>query len=177
MCCYMAMTLAFLAQLLDQLKDLLVRAMASVPSYGLIIKKKWLDLILSGEKTIELRSRDTTKRGPVALIESGSGLIRGEVTLFNTYKLPQGMLSVYQYCHRVEDLSEIKYPVVWAWCVRSPVRYAEPIPYTHPRGAVVWVSLHSSSRAERGLKRPAATQAPTRGLKRPAATQAPLLLR
>ena len=162
------MILAFLAQLREQLKDFLVRAMASVPCYGLIIKKKWLDLILSGEKSIELRSRNTTRRGPVALIESGSGLIRGEVTLHNTYMLPREMLSAYQPCHRVDDFSEIKYPVIWAWSVTSPVRYAEPVPYTHPRGAVVWVSLHSSSSGpKRGLKRPAATQAPKRGLIRP----------
>lgn len=30
---------------------------------GLIIKHKWLDLILKGQKTIEVRGSDTKKKG------------------------------------------------------------------------------------------------------------------
>ena len=32
---------------------------------GLIIKNKWLDLILIGEKTIEIRGSDTKKQGEI----------------------------------------------------------------------------------------------------------------
>lgn len=40
---------------------------------GLIIKKKWLDLILSGKKTLEIRGHDTHKLGEtIYLLESGS---------------------------------------------------------------------------------------------------------
>ena len=40
---------------------------------GLIIKKKWLDLILSGKKTLEIRGCSTKKTGvPIYLLESGS---------------------------------------------------------------------------------------------------------
>lgn len=40
---------------------------------GLIIKKEWLDLILSGEKTLEIRGHDTRKLNePIYLLESGS---------------------------------------------------------------------------------------------------------
>ena len=31
--------------------------------YGLIIKKKWLDLIMSGKKTLEIRGRRTSHVG------------------------------------------------------------------------------------------------------------------
>ena len=44
---------------------------------ALLIKKKWLDLILSGEKTWELRGSNTARRGEIALIESGTGTIVG----------------------------------------------------------------------------------------------------
>lgn len=39
---------------------------------GLIIKKEWLDLILSGEKHWEMRSNITLIRGDIALIQSKS---------------------------------------------------------------------------------------------------------
>ena len=31
--------------------------------HGLIIKKKWLDLIISGKKTLEIRGSDTKHQG------------------------------------------------------------------------------------------------------------------
>src|SRR5690554_3847384 len=45
---------------------------------GLIIAKPWIGKILRGEKTWEMRSAHTHVRGPIALIEKGSGLIVGE---------------------------------------------------------------------------------------------------
>ena len=39
---------------------------------ALIIRQPWLGLILSGKKTWEIRGSRTNKRGPIALIESGS---------------------------------------------------------------------------------------------------------
>lgn len=47
---------------------------------GLIIKKKWLDLILSGKKTLEIRGCSTKKTGvPIYLLESGSKRVRGNM--------------------------------------------------------------------------------------------------
>lgn len=43
-------------------------------SRGLIILPEPLRKILNGSKTWEIRSRATAVRGPVALIESGSGM-------------------------------------------------------------------------------------------------------
>ena len=48
---------------------------------ALIIKKEWVDKILSGGKTWEMRSTKTTVTGVIGLIESGSGLLVGEATL------------------------------------------------------------------------------------------------
>ena len=44
---------------------------------GLVIKQPWLDMILRGEKTWEMRSQPCRHRGPVALIEKGSGMVMG----------------------------------------------------------------------------------------------------
>lgn len=45
---------------------------------GLIMKKKWLDLILSGKKTLEIRGHDTHKiEQTIYLLESGTQRIRG----------------------------------------------------------------------------------------------------
>lgn len=50
--------------------------------YGLIIKKKWLDLVMSGKKTLEIRGCRTSHAGEeIALLESGSQKIRGFCTI------------------------------------------------------------------------------------------------
>ena len=50
---------------------------------GLIIKQPWIELILSGKKTWEMRSRPTHIRGKIGLIEQGTGLIVGEVEIID----------------------------------------------------------------------------------------------
>ena len=109
---------------------------------ALIVKKKWLDLILSGEKTWEMRSAPTKIRGRIGLIESGSGLIVGDVYLVgSTFPLNSrrdAMMAI-KY-HQVSDyglLEKWKYP----WIMINAKRYDNPIPYNHPKGAVVWVKV------------------------------------
>lgn len=48
---------------------------------GLVIAQPWITKILNGEKTWEMRSSNTSVRGPVALIEKGSGTIVGIATI------------------------------------------------------------------------------------------------
>lgn len=114
---------------------------------ALIIKQHWIDLILNDQKTWEMRSRKTNIRGRIGLIQSGSGLVVGEATLENCFdtrtmyhdydELPSYSNEHY---HRIKDKSLIdKYP--FAWVFSNPVRYTEPKPYQHPKGAVVWVKL------------------------------------
>ncbi|GGE44896.1 hypothetical protein GCM10011391_24670 [Pullulanibacillus camelliae] len=54
---------------------------------GLIIKSPWIELILAGKKVWEIRGSNTTIRGLVALIKSGTGTIVGEVTIVDSRKL------------------------------------------------------------------------------------------
>lgn len=110
---------------------------------GLIIKKPWIDKILSGEKTWELRGSATHKRGQIALIESGSGLVVGEVKLVNCLgPLTQNQFesNVKKHCSSHSFL-EISYKKVYAWVFEKPFRYKEPKPYKHPPGAIIWVKL------------------------------------
>jgi len=109
---------------------------------ALIVRKKWLDKILDqreDEKKIwEMRSSMTHIRGLIGLIESGSGLVIGSAELTDSFEVPQG-----DWCypfHKVEDLSLLeKWP--YAWVLSNAKRFDEPIPYKHPKGAVIWVKI------------------------------------
>lgn len=57
---------------------------------GLIIKSKWADLILSGEKTWEIRGSQTHQRGRIGIIKSGTGKIFGSVELVTASWQPIG---------------------------------------------------------------------------------------
>lgn len=52
------------------------------------ILKKWLNLILSGKKTIEIRGSNTKKIGqPIYLLESGTNLVKGTCIIDSTYPM------------------------------------------------------------------------------------------
>jgi hypothetical protein len=46
---------------------------------GLLVKQPWIDLILRGVKTWELRGSRTKASGRIALIQSGTGTVVGAV--------------------------------------------------------------------------------------------------
>jgi len=55
---------------------------------GLIIKHKWLDLILKGQKTIEVRGSDTKKQGEmIYLLESRTSKVVGTCKIAATYPM------------------------------------------------------------------------------------------
>lgn len=110
---------------------------------GLIIKKTWLDLILAGKKTWEIRSSKTNVRGKIALIESGSGMIVGQAELVDVI----GPLSIEDLLtntkkhHITRDAIDrgIRYTKPHAWVLKNAKRFQRPKPYIHPQGAVIWV--------------------------------------
>jgi hypothetical protein len=53
-------------------------------SHGLIIREPWLSLILSGRKTWEIRGANTSRRGRISLIRSGSLTVVGYCDLTGT---------------------------------------------------------------------------------------------
>ncbi|MEQ2561253.1 ASCH domain-containing protein [Sutterella wadsworthensis] len=109
---------------------------------GLIIKEKWLDKIFNENKIWEIRGNNTKIRGKVYLIQSGSGLIVGECEIIDSIKL-----SVDDYykseCYHKIDTEIIKYPykTTYAWKLSNIKKYQKPLPYQHPRGAVIWVNI------------------------------------
>lgn len=123
-----------------------------LPAHGLILKGRWLDLILSGEKNLEIRGQTTTKRGKVGLIKSGTGLVFGEVEIVGTFVIQRDSFGLYYSGHLVgaNTLETLNYKVIHAWMLANPICYPEPIAYTHPRGAITWVDLQTGTKTKQG---------------------------
>lgn len=106
----------------------------------LIVRKPWIDLILDGEKTWEIRGNDTKKRGRILLAESGTGLVMGSAELYHTCILLKEDFEAYHRKHRIEaEFEELPYKNPHIWWLRHPNRFEKPVPYVHPQGAVIWV--------------------------------------
>lgn len=106
---------------------------------GLIIKDPWIDLILDGKKTWEIRGSNTNMRGTIALIKSGTGQIYGTALLTNSFRITDDALRQGHRNHRIPDVADITYLAPHAWVLDDPVRWDKPLPYKHPQGAVIWV--------------------------------------
>ena len=107
---------------------------------ALIIKKEWLDKIFNEGKIWEMRTTRTKIRGKVGLIESGSGLIVGEANIIGCSLNPiKPDLSFFDF-HKVKDI-ELSKKWKYAWVLDNPIKYNNPIPYKHPKGAVIWVKF------------------------------------
>ena len=111
---------------------------------ALIIKKHWIDEILSGRKTWELRESRTSTRGRIGLIESGSGHVMGTceiVDVVGPFSAAELRRSVTK--HRVpsKQLWRAPYKHTYSWVMHSVRRYVRLRRYEHPQGAVIWVNL------------------------------------
>ena len=85
---------------------------------GLPIRTVHLDRILAGTKTWEIRSRATTKRGPVALIESGSGTIVGVCEILDVLG-PLSLADLQRNARRARvQADELPYDTTYAWARR-----------------------------------------------------------
>jgi len=113
---------------------------------GLIIRAPYVHWILDGLKTWEMRGSSTKVRGPIALIEGGSGTVVGACDLIEVV----GPLTVAELRANAKKLnhepSEITGPLyygnhTYAWVLSNAVRLKKPVPYAHPSGAVIWVKL------------------------------------
>jgi hypothetical protein len=110
---------------------------------GLIIDEPWIGLIVSGEKTWEMRSRNTRVRGRIGLIRKGSKRITGLADLVDTLpRLSRSQLRASFAKHRVpEDQIDENFKWSTAWVLQCARSLPEPVPYCHPAGAVIWVNL------------------------------------
>lgn len=134
---------------------------------ALLVKQPWIDKILSGEKPWELRGSRTKIRGPIALIQSGTGTVVGICELADV----EGPLSLAKLRrtvarHRVPPgyfKDGPPYPKTYAWVLRGAIRFTRPVSYEHPSGAVIWVNLNPQvvsivHRITNGLSGPATTR-------------------
>jgi hypothetical protein len=113
-------------------------------THGLLILKEPLDKILAGTKTWEIRGKATARRGPVALIQSKSGCVVGTCELVDVVgplTLPELQRSAPLTGFRPNRLP---YSTTYAWVLPDARRLADPVPYKHPAGAVIWVRLKPS---------------------------------
>lgn len=112
---------------------------------ALIIRSKWLDLILEGKKTWELRTNQTKIRGRIALIRAGSGVVEATAELVECLPpLNRDQLSRTCTFHGVSpDLEDVVLENGWTtpWVLGGVRKLERPIPYQHPSGAVVWVEV------------------------------------
>lgn len=111
---------------------------------ALLVKENWGDAILTGSKTWELRTTDTKIRGRVFIAYSGTGMIFGSVELSDTIPVDVETLLMNTDKHKLdhEQIADwnIK-PTSHAWVMTDSIKFEKPIPYDHPQGAVIWVTL------------------------------------
>ena len=109
---------------------------------ALVVKKKWLDLILAGQKTWEIRGSSTSTRGWVHFAESQSGgKLRGRARLVNCFPLPKDSFQLYYKKHCVPSLTMVPYKTVYAWVFEDAEEFEKPFEYEHKLGAVIWVNV------------------------------------
>lgn len=111
---------------------------------GLIIREKWLNKILNeaDPKDWEIRGGPTALRGRIYLIQSKSGMIVGECDLIDCIgPMDEMELIKSKDHHKITNIDLIRYKEPYAWVFANAKRYEQPIPYTHPQGAVIWVNI------------------------------------
>ena len=129
----------------DPLASNTVKTTNAIPTKGLIIKSPYIDRIIAGTKTWEMRSTNTNQRGPIALIKQGSGQIIGIANLVGVKgplsdqekldNINQHQISV----ERLQSGDTAKWNV--AWILENVQSLTSPVDYQHPNGAVIWVAL------------------------------------
>jgi hypothetical protein len=112
---------------------------------GLFIKGPWIDLILEGKKTWELRSTRTAKRERIALIESGSRLIKGTCEIVGVRgALQKSTLLKNLDKHQVprKEIEEgLRRKSVFAWVIANPKWLHDPPAVPNLCGPIVWIDL------------------------------------
>jgi hypothetical protein len=108
------------------------------------IRTPWIDMILDGSKTWEIRSKNTKKIGRVALIRSGSGTVVATASLAEVIELTPEVILANKQKMGMGNMTVDEANDLWgsyAWVLKDVVRFKSPVLYKHPSGAVTWVTL------------------------------------
>ena len=114
------------------------------PTRALVVREPYAGRIVDGNKTWELRGRFTRLRGLIGMIAGGTGTIVGVATLVDCLGLLDPGLYQAGWRQRGAATSShdpLPYPTTYAWVLADARRAAPRVPYAHPSGAVIWVSL------------------------------------
>ena len=108
--------------------------------YALVVRKRWLDKILDGDKDWEIRSCRTSRRGWVFLAQSGAtGQLLGRARLVDCFQLSAEMFEANAHRHCVDSWRSVTYKGPFVWVLEQAERFEKPFDYEHRPGAVVWV--------------------------------------
>lgn len=114
--------------------------------YGLIIRDPWIGYILDGTKAWEMRTAPTLRRGHVALIRKGSGLVVGTAEIMDSLPpLDAASLAATRDRHRIPaemDREVLAAGWVHPWVLRGVRRLPRPVPAGQKAGQVIWVPFN-----------------------------------
>ena len=111
------------------------------------VNECWASLILSGKKTVEIRTRNTLKRGTVYVARSGLGEVWGQVDILDSTRLTREEWHSHASAHRIGTrtnpsiLPPFPSPPPYAWHLSNATRYSNPVPMDRPQGPVTWVAF------------------------------------
>ena len=109
---------------------------------ALVVKKRWLDLILARQKKWEIRGSSTAKRGWIHFAESqAGGKLMGRARLVDCFPVSRESFVRNFYQHRVPSLSMVPYHTPYAWVLEDCEKFDKAFNYEHKRGAVIWVDV------------------------------------
>lgn len=115
---------------------------------ALVVDQPWIDLILSGRKTWEMRGTGASHRGWFGLIRKGSGQVVGVARLTGSGQplSIEEMIAAIDRHHIPEQMIRSGAVAKWTtpWHLADSTRLPRPVPYRHPYGAVTWVNLEES---------------------------------
>lgn len=105
------------------------------------IRTPFIDEILAGTKTWEIRSKFTKKLGLVALIRSKSGTVVGIANLTKVVEITSSIGRANARKMGMSPSEGAECEGLFAWVLEEVVKFKRPVPYKHPSGAVTWVTL------------------------------------
>ena len=110
---------------------------------ALLVKPIFVDLMLDGKKTWEVRTKITYKRGRIHLAKVGTGQLSGSVCIVDCISVPVAHLPRHCDKHCIDDplLMFAGHSRVFAWVLEAPDTFTATYSFQHPRGAVSWVRL------------------------------------
>ena len=108
----------------------------------LLMRRKWLDKILDGTKTMETRKLSAQ---PKELFFGMGGYVFGRATLTECVRIKREQWAELRNEHCVQEEERPYGDETHGWRLANAVRFETPIPYFHKNGAVTLVNFQKSA--------------------------------